>query len=136
VPTMTAARRREAAKVDYDAFMAGCPTRQLLDRLSSKWVGLVMAALGDGPKRHGELARIIAGVSQKMLTQTLRELERDGLITRTVTPTVPLRVDYELTDLGRTLRVIMQSLKDWAEANMDQVQEARIRYDTENSADQ
>lgn len=130
MPTTTAARKRELAKIDYDAFLADCPTRQLMDRLSNKWVGLVMAALRDGSKRHGELAKIIAGVSQKMLTQTLRELERDGLITRQVTPSVPLRVDYELTDLGRTLQPIMLALKDWAESNMDEIQEARNRYDS------
>jgi DNA-binding HxlR family transcriptional regulator len=76
VATQTAAQRRDQAKRDYDAFLAGCPTRELLSTLTDKWAALVIAALADGPKRHGELARRIAGVSQKMLTQTLRALER------------------------------------------------------------
>ncbi|HZD67542.1 MAG TPA: helix-turn-helix domain-containing protein [Actinomycetes bacterium] len=127
--TVSASQRRQQAKRDYDAFMAECPTRQLLDSVSDKWVGLVLCALGEGAKRHSELARRIAGVSQKMLTQTLRTLERDGLITRTVTPSVPVRVDYELTPLGRTLVPVMVGIKDWAEAHMDEVDIARHAYD-------
>ncbi|MDV3221297.1 helix-turn-helix domain-containing protein [Intrasporangium sp.] len=118
---MTAAERRARAKVEYDAFLAECPSRQLLDLVTSKWVCLVLAALADGPRRHSELRRDIAGVSQKMLTQTLRDLERDGLVTREVTPSVPVRVDYALTDLGEGLREVIQPLKTWAEANMDVV---------------
>jgi DNA-binding HxlR family transcriptional regulator len=129
MPTMTAARRRELDRIEYDAFLADCPSRQVLDRLSSKWVALVLCALATGPKRHGELGRQIAGVSQKMLTQTLRELERDGLITRTVTPTVPLRVDYQLTELGADLQRITEQIKHWAESNMTSIIEAREHYD-------
>jgi DNA-binding HxlR family transcriptional regulator len=129
VATASASQRREQAKRDYDAFMADCPTRQLLGSLSDKWLGLVLGALGQGSKRHGELARRIAGVSQKMLTQTLRVLERDGLVTRTVTPSVPVRVDYELTPLGRTLLPVMVGIKDWAETHMDEVNAARGVYD-------
>ena len=99
-PRVGAAERRSEAKHHYDAFLAACPTRQFLDTLSSKWVTLVLAALCDGPRRYSELAQQIAGVSQKMLTQTLRSLEADGLLTRTLTAGVPPRVDYELTDLG------------------------------------
>jgi DNA-binding HxlR family transcriptional regulator len=129
VATASATQRREQAKKDYDAFMAECPTRQLMGSVSDKWVGLVFCALGEGSKRHSELARRIAGVSQKMLTQTLRTLERDGLVTRTVTPSVPVRVDYELTQLGRTLLPVMLGIKDWAEAHMDEVNAARHAYD-------
>jgi DNA-binding HxlR family transcriptional regulator len=129
VATASATQRREQAKKDYDAFMVECPTRQLLDSVSDKWVGLVLCALGEGSKRHSELARRIAGVSQKMLTQTLRTLERDGLVTRTVTPSVPVRVDYELTPLGRSLLPVMVGIKDWAEARMDEVNVARHAYD-------
>jgi DNA-binding HxlR family transcriptional regulator len=129
VATVSATERREQAKRDYDAFMAECPTRQLMGSVSDKWVGLVFCALGEGPKRHSELARRIAGVSQKMLTQTLRTLERDGLVTRTITPSVPVRVDYELTPLGRTLLPVMLGIKDWAEAHMDEVNAARHAYD-------
>jgi DNA-binding HxlR family transcriptional regulator len=144
MPTMTAAQKRAQAKVGYDAFLARCPSRQLLDRISDKWVTLVLAALGsDGPHapgsnrvgepgamRYSELARRLAGVSQKMLTQTLRSLERDGLITRTVTATVPVTVTYELTDLGLSLHHLMRGIKVWAEARMDEVLANREEYDT------
>jgi DNA-binding HxlR family transcriptional regulator len=145
--TMTAAQRRARAKADYDAFLAGCPSRQLLDRISDKWVALILAALGDdGPHRQGddpvddcvgeprpmrysELSRRLAGVSAKMLTQTLRSLERDGLVSRTVTPTVPVTVTYELTDLGLSLHRVMHGVKSWAEAHMDEVLARREEYD-------
>ena len=143
MPTTTAAQRRAQAKVDYDAFLAGCPSRQLLDRISDKWVALILAALGsDGPHpgndrvseprtlRYSELSRRLAGVSQKMLTQTLRSLERDGLITRTVTPTVPVTVTYEPTDLGLSLHHLMHGIKEWAEKHMDEVLANRENYDT------
>ena len=97
--TMTAAERRAKAREAYDAYIAECPSRQLLDTLSSKWVTLVVVALADGPQRYSERSRTIAGVSQKMLTQTLRALERDGLVKRTITPAVPVRVDAGAFDL-------------------------------------
>jgi DNA-binding HxlR family transcriptional regulator len=128
---MTAAQQREQAKVAYDAFVAGCPSRQLLDRISDKWVALVLAALADeGTMRFSQLGRRLAGVSQKMLTQTLRSLERDGLVVRSVTPTVPVTVDYTLTPLGESLDELMRGLKAWAEAHMDVVQAARDEYDS------
>jgi DNA-binding HxlR family transcriptional regulator len=143
MPTTTAAQRRAQAKVEYDAFLAQCPSRQLLDRISDKWVALILAALGsDGPRpgigcvgesramRYSELSRRLAGVSQKMLTQTLRSLERDGLITRTVTPTVPVTVTYELTGLGLSLKQLMHDIKEWAETHMDEVLANREEYDT------
>jgi DNA-binding HxlR family transcriptional regulator len=144
MPTMTAAQQRAQAKVDYDAFLAGCPSRRLLDRISDKWVALILAALGsDGPQqpgvnrvdapramRYSELSRRLAGVSQKMLTQTLRSLERDGLVTRSVTPTVPVTVTYELTDLGLSLQDMMRGIKAWAETHMDEVLAHREAYDT------
>jgi DNA-binding HxlR family transcriptional regulator len=85
--------------------------------------------LGDGPQRYSALARTIAGVSQKMLTQTLRRLERDGLLTRTITPTSPIRVDYELTSLGRSVLPIVGEMKAWAETHLDEVLAARATYD-------
>jgi len=97
--------------------------------VSTSAAALVIAALAGGPQRHSELARRIAGVSQKMLTQTLRTLERDGLVTRTVTASVPVRVDYELTPLGHELFPVMIAIKNWAETHMDRVFEARTRYD-------
>src|SRR5215510_7405411 len=131
--TATAAEKRARAKADYDAFLAGCPSRQLVARISDKWVALVLAALGgdDEPRamRYSELSRQLAGVSQKMLTQTLRSLERDGLLTRTVTPTVPVTVTYELTDLGGSLQQVMCAIKLWAESHMDEVIAHRETYD-------
>ncbi|MFC7546776.1 winged helix-turn-helix transcriptional regulator [Plantactinospora sp. GCM10030261] len=143
MPTATAAQKRAQAKRDYDAFLAECPSRQLLDRISDKWVALILAALGsDGPQRPGadgdgapramrysELSRRLAGVSQKMLTQTLRSLERDGLVTRTVRPTVPATVTYRLTDLGLSLHQVIRGIKEWAEAHMDEVFANRDSYD-------
>ncbi|GAA2157364.1 MULTISPECIES: winged helix-turn-helix transcriptional regulator [Glycomyces] len=141
MPTMTAAQQREAAQAKYNAYLAACPSRRLLARISDKWVALVLAALGgDGPDggtggqphalRYSELSRRLAGVSQKMLTQTLRSLERDGLVTRTVTPTVPTTVTYEMTDLGRSLHHLMHGIKDWAESHMDEVLANREEYDS------
>ncbi|MBF9067024.1 winged helix-turn-helix transcriptional regulator [Streptacidiphilus fuscans] len=140
--TSTASERRAVAKLQYDAFLAVCPSRQLLERISDKWVALVLAALGgDGPRpgeashgeprpmRFSELSRLISGVSQKMLTQTLRALERDGIVSRTVTPTVPVTVTYELTDLGRSLQGLMRGIKDWAEGHMEEVLTHRDGYD-------
>jgi len=130
MPTTTAAQKRAHAKVEYDSFLSQCPSRQLLDRISDKWVALILAALGsEGPQRYSELSRRLAGVSQKMLTQTLRSLERDGLLTRTVTPTVPVTVTYELTDLGLSLQRVMWAVKLWAEAHMDEVLVNRKQYD-------
>ena len=125
MPSMSAEERRQEARNRYDAFLATCPTRQFLDRLSSKWVTLIVTALADGPRRYSDLARQVAGASQKMLTQTLRSLEADGLLTRTVTAGVPPRVDYELTDLGRSLLPVVAAIKAWAEDHMDEVRAAR-----------
>lgn len=114
----------------YNAFTQQCVSRRLLETIGDKWVSLVVVALGvNGPMRYSELSSAIEGVSQKMLTQTVRRLERDGLLTRTVTPTVPVRVDYELTDLGRSLLDVLRHLKAWAEDNMDAVDAARRGYD-------
>ncbi|AUY48048.1 helix-turn-helix domain-containing protein [Streptomyces sp. CB01881] len=127
--TTTAAQRRAAERAGFDAYLAECPARQLLDRIGDKWVSLVVNALADGPLRYSDLRRRLAGVSEKMLTQTLRALERDGLLTRTVTPSVPARVDYALTPLGTGLLPLMQSIKAWAEQNMPEVLAAREAYD-------
>jgi DNA-binding HxlR family transcriptional regulator len=114
----------------FDAFNAHCPSRRLLDTIGDKWASLVIVALGlYGPLRYSELSRRIDGVSQKMLTQTLRNLERDGLLTRTVTPSVPVRTDYELTLLGHSLLETLRHLKTWAEQHMPDVDAARERYD-------
>ncbi|MEH0970317.1 helix-turn-helix domain-containing protein [Micromonospora sp. CPCC 205546] len=127
--TLSAAQLREHQRDEYNAFLAQCPGHQLLATLSDKWVTLVLAALADGPLRYSDLSRTIPGASQKMLTQTLRKLERDGLLTRTVTPSVPVRVDYGITALGRTLLPIQQAIKSWAETHIEQVHRARAAYD-------
>jgi DNA-binding HxlR family transcriptional regulator len=134
MPIRTAAKRRLEAKIAYDAFLAECPSRQLLDTLTDKWVALVLNALADGPQRHSELARRIAGVSQKMLTQTLRNLEKDGLVDRAVTLAVPVRVDYSLTRLGVDLERQMSGLKAWAEAHMADILAARKEYSARRPA--
>ncbi|SEG08955.1 transcriptional regulator, HxlR family [Actinacidiphila yanglinensis] len=132
--TRTAAQRRAAARTAYDAFVAECPSRQLLDRLGDKWTTLVVSALAEGPRRYAELARTIAGVSQKMLTQTLRALERDGMVERTVTPAVPVRVDYELTPMGRELLPVLGAVKAWSEQYIAQVLTSREAYDARDAA--
>jgi DNA-binding HxlR family transcriptional regulator len=101
----------------------------ILGRVGDKWTVLVVGYLSDGPMRFSELSRSIGGISQKMLTTTLRGLERDGFVTRKVFPSIPPRVDYELTDLGRELRVPVNALGDWARKNMSRVNEARARFD-------
>jgi DNA-binding HxlR family transcriptional regulator len=133
----TAAQKRAQAKAQYDAFLAVCPSRKLLERISDKWVALILAALGSGPDcageprpmRYSELSRLLAGVSQKMLTQTLRSLERDGLVSRSVAPTVPVTVSYELTALGLSLHELMRGIKRWAESHMDAVLENRAQHE-------
>jgi DNA-binding HxlR family transcriptional regulator len=101
----------------------------VLQRVGDKWTVLVVSRLGAGPMRFNELRAAVGGISQKMLTTTLRALERDGFVTRTVFPTIPPRVDYELTDLGRELLVPVQALGDWALKNMARVEAARERFD-------
>lgn len=127
--TQSAAQRREQARIAYDVYLANCPSRQLLGTLADKWVVLVLSALNDAPARYSELRRRIAGVSQKMLTQTLRTLERDGLVDRTVTPTVPVTVRYSLTETGMSLYAAVVPLKQWAEQNMHTVLASRKAHD-------
>jgi DNA-binding HxlR family transcriptional regulator len=130
--TTTAAERREEDRRAYDAFLAACPSRTVFERISDKWVGLLLAALEEGPMRYSELGRRVAGVSPKMLTQTLRTLERDGLVEREVTAAVPVRVDYRLTPLGAGLHGTLLQVKRWAEAHVDEVLAARETYDAES----
>jgi DNA-binding HxlR family transcriptional regulator len=102
---------------------------RILSRVGDKWTVLVVELLSDGPMRFNELRRLIGNISQKMLTTTLRGMERDGLVTRTVYPTVPPRVDYELTSLGRELLVPVKALALWARENIDRINAARERFD-------
>jgi DNA-binding HxlR family transcriptional regulator len=106
----------------------------VLARVGDKWSVLVVTFLVDGPRRFNELRRLIGGVSQRMLTLTLRGLERDGLVTRTVTPSIPPRVDYELTGLGRTLQRHAVALAGWATENQDAIRAARKKFDGEDAA--
>ncbi|BAF87284.1 conserved hypothetical protein [Azorhizobium caulinodans ORS 571] len=103
--------------------------REILDLIGDKWTLYIIATLKDGPVRFNELRRRIDGISQRMLTINLRSLERDGLVKRTLFPTIPPRVDYELTDVGRTLLAPVMTLVTWANSNQENIKGARIRYD-------
>jgi DNA-binding HxlR family transcriptional regulator len=107
--------------------------REVLNRVGDKWSVLIVQLLADGPKRFSDLRRAIEGISQRMLTLTLKGLERDGLVTRTVFPVIPMRVEYELTELGRTLRNPIQALAKWAQENREQIQQSRNQYDVRSS---
>jgi DNA-binding HxlR family transcriptional regulator len=111
----------------YNAYAASCPTRQALDRIADKWTVLIIGLLGQRPHRFGELLRGIDGISQKMLTQTLRSLEFDGLVSRRVEPTVPVTVEYSLTATGRTLTEPLDAIRRWAEQHIEAVLAARSR---------
>ena len=120
----------------YDVFEDRCPTRLVLDRLADKWALLVLDRLRGEPVRFNGLRRDIKGVSQKVLSQTLKALERDGLVTRSVFPTVPVTVEYAMTPLGRTLTETVAALAHWAEHNMDEVLAAQAAYDARLAATQ
>jgi DNA-binding HxlR family transcriptional regulator len=109
---------------------------EVLSRVGDKWTVLVVGELGHGPKRFNEIRRALGSISQRMLTLTLRGLERDGLVTRTVFPTVPPRVDYELTKLGRSLLEPVSGIGLWARQNRERIQEARRRFDAAAGGDQ
>lgn len=106
----------------------------ILGRIGDKWSVLIIQRLGEGPRRFNEIKRIVGGISQRMLTLTLRNLERDGLVSRTVTPTVPPRVDYALTELGRDLLIPVSALGQWAIAHTPCIEAARARFDASEAA--
>ena len=108
---------------------ANCPVRDVLDRVSGKWASLLLMALGVRPHRFGELKRAVPDISQRMLTQTLRDLQRDGLISRHVFATVPPSVEYRLTALGESLVPPLMVLAGWANRNHDAIRAARMAYD-------
>jgi DNA-binding HxlR family transcriptional regulator len=115
----------------WDPYARGCPSRDVLDRIGDKWTVLVLGELGKhGVCRYTQLRKRLSGVSEKMLTQTLRALERDGIVRRTVYPTVPARVEYALTPLGQTLREPLRALTEWSARHMAEVLAAREEYDT------
>ena len=113
----------------FDVFMQECPSREIMQRLGDKWTPLVLLALAGGPQRFSALREGIGAVTPKVLTNTLRNLERDGLVQRTVFAQVPVRVDYELTDLGRELLKPVKALGEWARANTSRINAARERFD-------
>jgi len=106
----------------------------ILSRVGDKWSMLVIMLLGEGPRRFNEIKRIVDGISQRMLTLTLKGLERDGLVTRTMFPTIPPRVDYELTDLGRSLREPVLALGGWVQSNLPEIEAAREKFDERQGA--
>jgi DNA-binding HxlR family transcriptional regulator len=133
---MTARRRQEGTKSIPGTLHVPEECRQVsevLQRIGDKWTVLVVGELGNGAKRFNEIRRSLGSISQRMLTLTLRGLERDGLVTRTVHPTVPPRVDYELTKLGRSLLEPVNGLGLWARQNQPAIQAARERFDAANA---
>lgn len=126
--TMTAAQRRAREREEFEEYLAECPSRRVLDFIGDKWVSLLLAALADGPLRYAELGRAVPGVSPKMLTQTLRGLERDGLVARTVTAAVPVRVEYALTPVGESLVGVYRVIRGWAEENVPLIDAARAAH--------
>ena len=113
----------------FDVLAAACPTRQVINRIGDRWSLLVLYALEGGTLRFQELRRAVDGVSQKMLTQTLRLLERDGLVRREVFPSVPPRVEYSLTPLGQSLSGRVAAIREWAYDNMEMIEHARSEFD-------
>lgn len=113
----------------WNAYADTCPTRMVLDRIADKWAVLVLGLLGDGPVRFNQLRRRVEGISQKMLSQTLKSLERDGLVSRRAIPTVPVTVEYSITPLGETLSATVDGLRIWAETHMEQVLKSQQQYD-------
>jgi DNA-binding HxlR family transcriptional regulator len=120
---------RDSYEVKPNVYASDCASRQVLDRIGDTWSVLIVALLADGPLRYSAVAAGIDGISPKMLTQTLRALERDGMISRTVFPVIPPRVDYELTPLGRSLLSLVNELVVWAEGHIGDVIDARDAYD-------
>lgn len=117
-----------------DAYSANCPTRMVLDRIADKWAVLLLGLLVREPMRFNRLRREVEGLSQKMLAQTLRSLERDGLVSRSAFATVPVTVEYAITPLGRTLADTVDALRIWAESHMAEVTANQLRYDAEKAA--
>jgi DNA-binding HxlR family transcriptional regulator len=117
-----------------NAYSADCPTRQILDRIGDKWAVLILLLLRDEPMRFNQLRRAIEGISQKMLAQVLKSLERDGLIKRRAIPTVPVTVEYSILPLGLTLAAAVDHLRDWAESNLKDVLAAQRRYDAQRKS--
>ncbi|KAA9373507.1 helix-turn-helix domain-containing protein [Microbispora amethystogenes] len=123
---MSRLRPRGAA----DAYLRDCASRKVLDSIANKWTCLLVDALRDGPVRFGALRRRLDGITQKSLTQTLRAMERDGMVVRTMYPTIPPRVEYELSDLGHSLVVLMEGIRTWSETHVGEIEAARAAFDS------
>ncbi|HEX7858143.1 MAG TPA: helix-turn-helix domain-containing protein [Sphingobium sp.] len=144
IEDMLVAERADAALPQSEVYttldpieiQAGCRTvSEVLARVGDKWSILIVMILASGSRRFNELKRLVDGISQRMLTLTLRNLERDGLVTRTVTPSIPPRVDYALTPLGHSLRVPVSALGEWVITNITTIKDARTRFDAASDAD-
>ncbi|WP_018607509.1 winged helix-turn-helix transcriptional regulator [Uliginosibacterium gangwonense] len=122
----------QAPQPTYNVYASNCPARMVLDRLADKWALLVIGRLRDGPVRFNQLRRNVEGVSQKVLSQTLKKLERDGLVLRCVIGSTPVTVEYSLTPLGWTLAELIESLSAWAESNIEAVLHAQQAYDAQH----
>jgi DNA-binding HxlR family transcriptional regulator len=131
--TSTLRAKLEWAKAKYGA-STNCPVRDVIDVISGKWSSLLMTALAEQPYRFGELRRLVPDISQRMLTQTLQELQRDGYVHREVFPTKPPGVEYSLTELGRSMFEALHVLLQWAEDNYDAVTAARDDFDSERES--
>lgn len=118
----------------YDVYQQNCPTRLLLDHIADKWASLILWKISDRPIRFNQLRRVIDGISTKVLSQALKALERDGLLTRQVFPTVPVTVEYSITPLGRTLATKIAAVTEWAENNIETVLAAQASYDARQAA--
>lgn len=116
-----------------DAYLRNCSSASVLDVVGNKWTILIIPALLNGPKRFGELRRLLEGITQKSLTQTLRSLERDGLVSRTQHPTMPPHVEYALTDLGWRTVALLEGVREWARSNLADVLSAREQFDARNA---
>lgn len=117
----------------WNVFDSNCPTRQVLDCIADKWTVLIVCRLADGTLRFAQLRRAVDGISQKVLTSTLRELERDGIVSRRLYASVPPKVEYSLTPLGRSLCTLVVGICEWAETNIEEVQSARRAYMTNHN---
>lgn len=133
-PVKAAATRAAAPATPYDVFARDCPARGVFDRLTDKWALLVIGKLRNGAVRFNQMRREVDGVSQKVLSQTLKKLERDGVVQRAAFATVPVTVEYSLTPLGRSLSDVIDPLCHWAEQNIRAVHAAQKRYDMAQDA--
>jgi DNA-binding HxlR family transcriptional regulator len=126
---VTVSRRPTVTAPDISVMAATCPSRTSLAKIANKWTAMVVIALSDGPLRFKAISRAVEGISGKVLTETLRDLQRDGIVTRTAYDVMPPRVEYELTTLGQTLREPLSALGRWAEEHIQEVLDARDAYD-------